>query len=267
MTDPLSTDLLSMVETETRGAVAIVTLNRPDKRNAINDDMRHQVIDALDRANGDDAVRAVVLTGAGSVFCAGGDIAGMRARLEAPRGKVGFNGWRRQKQTHRLISTIYHIDKPVIAAVNGAASGLGCDLALACDFIMAGSEASFTMAYLKRGLIPDGGGLYFLPRRVGSVRAKELIFSARTVKPDEALAIGLADRLAVGPLLDDAVAWAAGLAVGPPAAIALAKSIVNRSIDMPLETVFALGSEAQSICYASDEHHDAVNAFLNKSAK
>ena len=267
MTDSRSSNLFSMVEIEIRDVVAIVTLNRPDKRNAINDDMRNQVIDALDRLNGDDAVRAMVLTGAGSVFCAGGDIAGMRARLEAPRGKVGFNGWRRQKQTHRLISTIYHIDKPVIAAVNGAASGLGCDLALACDFIMAGPEASFTMAYLKRGLIPDGGGLYFLPRRIGSVRAKELIFSARTVKQEEALAIGLADRLASGALLDDAVAWAADLAVGPPAAIALAKSIVNRSIDVPLETVFALGSEAQSICYASDEHHDAVNAFLNKSAK
>ena len=102
---------------------------------------------------------------------------------------------------------------------------------------------------------PDGGGLYFLPRRIGSVRAKELIFSARTVKQEEALAIGLADRLASGPLLDGAVAWAADLAVGPPAAIALAKSIVNRWMICRLKRYYRWG-QAQSICYASDEHYE-----------
>ena len=257
----------SMVEIKKHDRVAVVVLNRPEKRNAINDDLRNQLIGALNTVNGEDKVRAVVLAGAGSVFCAGGDISGMRARLEAPRGEIGFNGWKRQKQTHRLINTIYNIDKPVVAAVNGAASGLGCDIALACDFIMAGPHATFSMTYLRRGLIPDGGGLDFLPRRVGPVRAKELIFSTRSVAADEAVAIGLADRLAGDGLLDDAVAWADKLAAGPQAAIALAKSILNRSVDLPLETVFALGSEAQSICYASDEHHDAVNAFLNKSTK
>jgi 2-(1,2-epoxy-1,2-dihydrophenyl)acetyl-CoA isomerase len=261
------TDARSMVDIDIQGQIAAVVLNRPEKRNAINDEVRNQLIEAMNRVNADDAVRAVILTGAGSVFCAGGDIAGMRSRLEAPRGKVGFNGWKRQKQTHRLISTIYNIDKPTIAAVNGAASGLGCDLALACDFIMAGPAASFSMAYLRRGLIPDGGGLYFLPRRVGPVRAKELIFSTRSVAADEALSIGLADRLAGDDVLAAARAWASDLVGGPMAAVALAKSILNRAVDMPLETVFALGSEAQSICYASDEHHDAVNAFLNKTAK
>ena len=101
--------------------VAIVTLNRAKKRNAINGAMRHALIDAQQAVNADDAVGAVVLSGAGSSFRAGGDIGSMRERLEAPRGKVGFNGWKRQKQTHRLISTIYHMDKPVTAAVNGAA--------------------------------------------------------------------------------------------------------------------------------------------------
>lgn len=261
------TDISPMIQIDIHDHVAVVTLDRPEKRNAVNDALRNQLIAALDKVNADDAVRAIVLTGTGSVFCAGGDISGMRARLDAPRGEVGYNGWRRQKQTHRLISTIYNMDKPVVAAVNGAASGLGCDLALACDFIVAGATATFSMTYLRRGLIPDGGGLYFLPRRVGTVRAKELIFSTRNVGAEEAVSIGLADRLGGDDPRNDAVAWANELAVGPPAAIALAKSIVNRAVDLPLETVFALGSEAQSICYASDEHHDAVNAFLNKSSK
>ena len=265
---PLMTNPDSLIHVTHLDQVAIVTLNRAEKRNAINDAMRNALIDALQAVNADDAVGAVVLTGAGSSFCAGGDIGGMRERLEAPRGKVGFNGWKRQKQTHRLISTIYHMDKPVIAAVNGAASGLGCDLALACDFIMAGPAASFSMTYLRRGLIPDGGGLYFLPRRVGTTRAKELIFSARTIAADEAEQIGLADRLAdADALLDDACKWAKSLCFGPASAIALSKSILNRSVDLPLETVFALGSEAQSICYASDEHHDAVTAFLDKPSR
>ncbi|MDC1382875.1 enoyl-CoA hydratase/isomerase family protein [Candidatus Puniceispirillum sp.] len=262
------TNTLPLIDVVHVNGVAMVTLNRPEKRNAINDEMREALINVLETVNKDDSIKASVLTGAGTVFCAGGDIGGMRDRLNAPPGKVGFNGWKRQKQTHRLISTIYHMDKPIIAAVNGAASGLGCDLALACDFVMAAPPASFSMAYLKRGLIPDGGGLYFLPRRVGISRAKELIFSARTVVADEAEKIGLVDRVTNAEgLVKDAAKWAENLSFGPASAIALSKSILNRSVDLPLETVFALGAEAQSICYASDEHRDAVNAFLDKPAR
>lgn len=261
------TSMPQLIDVATTNGVAVVTLNRPEKRNAINDAMRNALIEELNLVNMDERVKAVVLTGAGSVFCAGGDIKGMRERLNAPRGKVGFNGWKRQKQTHHLIATIYHMDKPVIAAVNGAASGLGCDLAFACDFIIAAPAASFSMAYLKRGLIPDGGGLYFLPRRVGISRAKELIFSARTVGSEEAEKLGLADRLGDAErLVENAAKWAESLCFGPASAIALSKSIMNRSVDLPIETVFALGSEAQSICYASDEHYDAVTAFLDKSS-
>jgi enoyl-CoA hydratase/carnithine racemase len=159
------------------------------------------------------------------------------------------------------------LSKPTIAAVNGAASGLGVDLALACDFVLAGPEASFTMAYLKRGLIPDGGGLYFLPRRVGLARAKELIYSARPVRAAEAVEIGLADRAADGDTVESAQAWAAELAGNGGIAMALAKSILNRSLDMPMEQVFALGGEAQAICYGTDEHRAAVQAFLDKKTR
>ncbi|WP_420394015.1 enoyl-CoA hydratase/isomerase family protein [Acuticoccus sp.] len=254
------------VLTSVADGVATVTLNRPDKRNAVDDATRGALIDALEGVGADEAVRAVVLTGAGPAFCAGGDIAGMRARLDAPQGRVGFNGWRRQKRTHRLIATVHGLDKPVVAAVNGPASGLGCDLALACDFVMVGPHATFAMAYLRRGLIPDGGGLYFLPRRVGLARAKELIYSARTIDAAEALAIGLADRHA-DDVVPAAQGWAAELSRGSPIALALAKSILNRALDLTAEEVFALGSEAQAICYATDEHRDAVRAFLDKSAR
>ncbi|MBJ3774568.1 enoyl-CoA hydratase/isomerase family protein [Acuticoccus mangrovi] len=247
--------------------VATVTLNRPERRNAIDDATRLTLIDTLEHINADESVRAVVLTGAGSAFCAGGDIKGMKERMEAPVGRVGFNGWKRQKSTHRLIMTVHTLDKPTIAAVNGASSGLGSDLAFACDFVMVSEAATFAMAYRKRGLIPDGGGLYFLPRRVGLPRAKELIYSARTVGADEALAIGLADRRADGDVVTAARAWAGELAEGSMIALALAKSILNRGPDLPVEQVLALSSEAQAVCYATDDHRDSVRAFLDKSAR
>ena len=114
----------SLIDVSQKNGIAIVKLNRPEKRNAINDEMRNAIIDMLLELNIEDTVKAVVITGAGTVFCAGGDIGGMRERLKAPRGKVGFNGWRRQKQTHRLIATVHHMDKPIISADNGQASGL-----------------------------------------------------------------------------------------------------------------------------------------------
>ena len=128
---------------------------------------------------------------------------------------MAFNGWRRQGQTHKSVALLHGLPKPVIAAVNGAAAGLGCDMALACDFIVASEQAMFTMSFVKRGLVSDGGGMYFLPRRVGLPRAKELIFTGRTVDAKEALAIGLADRVAPAEtLIADAAAWARDLEPG-----------------------------------------------------
>ena len=156
--------------------------------------MRTEFIDALERVAADKAIRALVLTGAGKGFCAGGDIAGMERRMNAPAGEVGFNGWHRQQRVHHTQALLHTMPKPVIAAVNGAASGLGADTALACDFIIASEWASFTWSYIHRGIIPDGGGMYFLPRRVGLPKAKELIFTGRKVDVDEALALGIVDR-------------------------------------------------------------------------
>jgi enoyl-CoA hydratase/carnithine racemase len=259
-------DPLQFIEVTVENAVATVTLCRPEVRNAIHDAMRAELIAVLDRIGEDDAVRAVVITGKGAAFCAGGDVSGMQTRLKETPGEIAFNGWRRQRKTHRSIASLHQMGKPTVAAVNGAAVGLGCDMALCCDFIVASESAVFAMSFIQRGLVPDGGGLYFLPRRIGLSRAKELIFSGRRVKADEALRIGLADRLATDAgLVTEAQAWAAELGSGSPVALALAKSILDRTFELPEEQVFALGREAQAMCYTSTVHRESVAAFLAKT--
>ncbi|KNY09331.1 enoyl-CoA hydratase [Achromobacter piechaudii] len=247
------------------GGVATLTLNRPEKRNAISDAMRAELIHALEAVAADRGTKALVLTGAGKGFCAGGDISGMQRRMDAPAGEVAFNGWARQQGVHHAVSLLFRMPKPTIAAVNGAAAGLGADTALSCDFIVASEGASFTWSYIARGLIPDGGGMFFLPRRVGLARAKDLIYSGRKVLADEALALGIADRLApAGEELRAAQAWAAELAQGSATALALAKSILDQSSELTADQVFAMGSQAQGICYTSTEHRESVAAFLAK---
>jgi enoyl-CoA hydratase/carnithine racemase len=265
MTDKLP---LSRIELSISQSIATITLNRPEVRNAIDDETRAELIAALDRVSNDDAIRAAIITGNGPAFCAGGDISGMQQRLQAPPGQIAFNGWRRQKRLHQGVAMLHGMPKPTIAAVNGAASGLGCDIALCCDFIIVSTAATFAMSFIHRGLIPDGGGMYFLPRRVGLPRAKELIFSGRNVPAEEALAIGLADRLSpADELLKNAHDWAVQLSQGSSTALALSKSILDRTFEMTEEQALALGREAQAICYTTSEHHDAVAAFLKKKSR
>ncbi len=157
--------------------------------------------------------------------------------------------------------------KPTIAAVNGSASGLGADTALACDFVMVSPSASFSWSYINRGLIPDGGGMYFLPRRVGLPKAKALIFSGRKVEAQEALTLGLADQMSTEEgLVADAQAWAKALSQGSATALALGKTILNQTFELSATQVFAQGSQAQGICYTSSEHREAVMAFLERTA-
>lgn len=255
-----------LIELEVVDGVATLWLNRPDKRNAMSDDMRTQFIAALEQVTYDKAIRALVLTGRGKGFCAGGDVAGMERRMQAPAGEIGFNGWSRQQRVHHTQSLLHTMPKPTIAAVNGAASGLGADTALACDFIIASDAASFTWSYINRGIIPDGGGMYFLPRRVGLSKAKELIFTGRKVELEEALRLGIADRASdAESLVRDAQLWAAEMSKGSATALALGKTILNQSFEMSAQQVFAQGSQAQGICYTSTEHRESVMAFLAKS--
>lgn len=258
-------DFITVAE---RNGIATITMNRPDVRNAINDQMRAELIAAFNEAGADKAVRAIILTGAGKGFCSGGDIGGMRGRLDAPAGEVAFNGWKRQQSTHRGVAAIHGVAKPVIAAMNGAAFGLGLDMALACDFIIAARGAKMAMSFIKRGLVSDGGGMYFLPRRIGLVKTKELILTGRVLETDEALSIGMIDRVAEPEaLLDAAQAWAEELSQGSPAAVALTKTILDKTFESTDEQVFALGREAQAICYTTAEHRKSVEDFLDKTSK
>jgi enoyl-CoA hydratase/carnithine racemase len=258
----------SLIELKVERGIATLAFNRPDKRNAMSDAMRTQFIAALEQVAADKAIRALVLTGNGKGFCAGGDIAGMERRMQAPAGEIAFNGWHRQQRVHHTQSLLHTMPKPTIAAVNGAASGLGADTALACDFIIASEWASFTWSYIHRGIVPDGGGMYFLPRRVGLAKAKELVFTGRKVDVDEALRLGIADRkTSADTLLADAQAWAAELSQGSATALALAKTIIDQTFESSAHAVFAQGSQAQGICYTSTEHRASVMAFLAKTAQ
>lgn len=245
--------------------IATLTLARPEVRNAIDDPMREELVEALRIVSTSDAIRALVLTGDGKGFCAGGDIAGMQKRLEVPPGELGFNGWRRQENTYRVIDALYALPKPSIAAVNGAAAGVGCDLALCCDFIVASEMASFSMSFILRGLVPDAG-MYLLPRRVGIARAKELALSGRRVPASEALQIGLADRVATpDTLLEQSYAWAAELAERSPAALALTKQLMNQSLELDAGQVFERSRQAQAFCFTTAEHQGSVAEFLSKA--
>jgi enoyl-CoA hydratase/carnithine racemase len=256
----------TLIQLQVERGIATLTFNRPEKRNAMSDELRAEFIHALERVAADKEIRALVLTGAGKGFCAGGDIAGMERRMNAPAGEIAFNGWHRQQRVHHTQALVHTMPKPVIAAVNGAASGLGADTALACDFIIASEWASFTWSYIHRGIIPDGGGMYFLPRRVGLAKAKDLIFTGRKVEADEALALGIVDRRTTADrLLADAQAWAGELGRGSATALALSKTILNQSFELPAQQVFAQGSQAQGICYTSTEHRESVRAFLAKT--
>jgi enoyl-CoA hydratase/carnithine racemase len=259
--------LSELVLVEVADGIATITLNRPEKRNAMNDEMRNELIEALERIAVDATIRALVLTGAGKGFCAGGDIAGMQQRMQAPAGEVAFAGWRRQQRVHRAQALLHSLPKPTIAAVNGPAAGLGADVALACDFVIASQFASFTWSYVQRGLIPDGGGMYFLPRRVGLAKAKELIFTGCLVDVDMAAMLGIVDRKTTSDaLLADARAWAREVSKNSAAALALTKSLLNETFESSADRIFREGSQAMGICYTSTEHREAVQAFLARSA-
>jgi enoyl-CoA hydratase/carnithine racemase len=162
-----------------------------------------------------------------------------------------------------MITLLDDLDKVTIAAVNGHAVGVGMDLAICCDFVLASEAATFAASYVLRGLVPDGGGMYYLPRRVGLAHAKELIYSGRSVDAPEALTLGLADRLAAPSELESAaLSWARELAKSSPTAVALAKRVLNRSFDLTRDEVLARSAEAQAICYTTDEHRNAVAEFL-----
>ncbi|MFF7136845.1 MULTISPECIES: enoyl-CoA hydratase-related protein [unclassified Streptomyces] len=244
------------------GQVAHLTLNRPEALNAITPGQRERLIQLLGEASADPGVRAVVLTGTGRGFCAGADLRGGAAAGERVAGDVARVI---RDGAQRLIAAVLDCEKPVIAAVNGTAAGLGAHLALACDLVLAAESARFIEVFVRRGLVPDGGGAYLLPRLVGPRRAKELMFFGDALSAPDAERLGLVNRTVPDGELDKtARAWAARLAAGPTRALALTKQLVNASLDSDRATAFAAEAAAQEINMTTADAQEGVASFVER---
>jgi 2-(1,2-epoxy-1,2-dihydrophenyl)acetyl-CoA isomerase len=242
--------------------ILTITLNRPDRLNAFIGHMRRDLAEALEHAGSDRNVRVVVITGAGRAFCAGGDIAFM-AELMQRRDAEEFS--RILGAGRRVILAIRQMTKPVVASINGPASGAGCNLALACDLRIASNNATFSQSFAKVGLHPDWGGTYFLPRLVTPNKACEMFFLGESIDAAEAARLGLVNQVVAPEDLESAtLQLAQRLRAAPPIALAAAKHAVYMSQAAELEEMLRYETEAQLRCFESEDGHEGVHAFLEK---
>src|SRR5215510_10265561 len=218
---------------EAKDGIATLTLNRPDRLNALGGTLRDDLLDAIVRSSADPEVRVMVVTGAGKGFCSGGDVKAMNEARESGRERSLVD--RIAPSRDRTLLAMRDAPQPIIAAVNGAAAGAGMNLALACDIRIASSAAKFSQAFVKRGLAPDWAGTWFLPRVVGTAKACELIFTGDTIDAQEALRLGIVNSVAAPEkLMDEALALAKRIAAGPPVALRLSKRAIYRNLDADL---------------------------------
>jgi 2-(1,2-epoxy-1,2-dihydrophenyl)acetyl-CoA isomerase len=253
---------VSGVGQEVREHVSYVTLDRPDFLNALTPAMRDRLVELLGQASADPAVRAVVLTGTGRGFCAGADLRGAAGTGERIAGDVARV---LRLGAQRLIAAVLDCEKPVLAAVTGTAAGLGAQLALACDLVLAAESARFIEVFVRRGLVPDGGAAYLLPRLAGPRRAKELMFFGDAVPAVEAERLGLVNRVVPdAELAKTAHEWAARLAAGPTRALALTKHLVNSALDTDRPAAFAAEAWAQEINMTTEDAREGLRAFAER---
>jgi enoyl-CoA hydratase len=247
-----------LLDTDADG-IAVVTINRPDKLNALNAQVFSDLSDLLDRIKGDQTIRAVIVTGAGpKAFVAGADI-GELAAVD------GAEGARLSARGQAVFRDLERLPIPVIAAVNGFALGGGCELAMACHLRLAAPAAKFGQPEVKLGLIPGYGGTVRLPRLVGRGRALELLLTARVIDAEEALRIGLVERIvAADVLLDEARAMARTILAMGPRAVALCLSTVDAALDLDLDAALAVEAGAFGVACASDDKREGTAAFLEK---
>ncbi|MGW1211067.1 enoyl-CoA hydratase/isomerase family protein [Streptomyces sp. NPDC002499] len=262
MTEPTAEPAADLVHT-VADQVTYLTLNRPEALNALTPDQRDRLIGLLAEASADPSVRAVVLTGTGRGFCAGADLrAGGTATGERVSGDVARTI---RLGAQRLIAAVLDCEKPVIAAVNGTAAGLGAHLALACDLVLAAESARFIEVFVRRGLVPDGGGAYLLPRLIGPQRAKELMFFGDALGAADAERLGLVNRVVPDEELEKTTReWATRLATGPTRALALTKQLVNASLDSDRATAFAAEAAAQEINMTTRDAQEGVRSFVER---
>lgn len=244
------------------GHVGLITLNRPEKRNAFSPELLRLWREALLDSQQRDDVRAIVITGAGPDFCAGGDLDNMRKRL----GEAALD---RKQSLSDHIQTIplmlAGVDKPVLAAVNGAATGAGMDMALMCDIRVAGQGSRFAERYINVSLVPGAGGAWFLPRVVGTARALELLWTGRFVDAQEALSLGLVNEVvANADVLSHTLALARRIAEAPPMAVRMTKRAVLQGLSMDLRSHLDQISSHMAVVTATEDHREAVEALFAK---
>jgi len=245
---------------EVRDGLAIVTLNRPEKRNALDMSMRDELAQVVMEVRSDSALYAMIITGAGGAFCAGGDIQGMAKGKREP-----FESRKRIQDIYTWLYELVSLELPVIAAVDGAAYGAGINIALAADFILASPRARFCEVFGRVGLIPDVGGLFLLPRIVGLQKAKELVFSARSIGPEEAKELGIVYSIhEQDALMDAAIALADRFRNASRQAIGLSKNIMNQSFNLDFRALGELEAFGQAVAHDTEYHEAAVKRFLDK---
>ena len=251
------------LQTSVDGGVAVLTLDRPDVLNAFNDDLGFALLEAVRNASADDAVRCIVITGAGRAFSAGEDLGALTAQYE--RGEVPDLGDTLVNRYNPLIRELRAAPKPVIAAVNGVAAGAGASLALACDFRIASEDAKLVLAFIRVGLVPDSGALWFLAKMVGAARALELGASGHPVDAQRGLDLGLFSQVVPRDDFDPTWrAFAGRLATMATYAFALTKQLTNDALDRSLDAQLDAEVAAQTSAGRSEDHLEGVRAFFDK---
>ena len=250
---------------EVKDGIATLTLNRPERLNALGDTLREDLQDAVTRAAEDAEVRVLIVTGAGKGFCSGGDVKAMNERRESRAERPLME--KVAPGRAQTVLALRNAPKPVIAAVNGAAAGAGMNLALCCDIRLASTAAKFAQAFVRRGLHPDWGGTYFLPRVVGAAKACELIFTGEVIDAQEALRLGIVSAVySPEELMPAALPLARKIADGPPVAIRLTKRAISHSLECDLRQALEFETYAQNICYETEDAAEGIRAFVEKRA-
>jgi len=256
-----STGPFTRIIFEKKDHVAWITLNRPEVKNAQDPITREELVCALEQGRDDEDVYIMVITGAGEVFSAGGDIAGFPQNPVEFMERIGMQ----LKGKKRPIEMTREIPKPIIAMVNGLALGAGCELAMACDIIIASETAKFGQPEIRVGLIPGGGGTQVLPRLVGEKKAKELVFTGDMITAEEALRIGLVNRVAPKERLREVVEEFVGVLVKrSPIILKLAKLAVNKSLETSLSAGLAYESDLCALCFGTEDLKEGAKAFAEK---
>ena len=260
-TETLGTSVLH----ELRDGISTITLNRPDAANAVLPEMRDTIIDLLAAADPDPAVRVVAIRANGRHFCSGADVGSIAAGAREGGPLVG-DGMRRIMQgAQRLVAAVLDCPKPVLAVVQGTAAGLGAHLAYACDLVVASEAASFLEPFLSRGLVVDAGGTYLLPRLVGMQRAKELMFLAERLQPEQAREMGLVNRVVPAAELDQAAdELLTKLAGMPTSALGFTKRLVNATFESDRAETFLAEAAFQELQSHSHDAHEGVTSFLER---